>query len=147
MSQVFAAGGQSIVVSTSASVLSMNTQDWFPLGLTDLISLQSKGFSRAFSSPTVQKHQFFSTQPPLCSSSHIHTWLLEKPWFWLDGPFLAKWHLWFLICCLGLSLKSRGITLLTKVCHSFPSKEQVSFNFMATVTISSDFGAQENKIC
>ena len=44
-------------------------------------------------------------------------------------------------------LKSRGITLLTKVCHSFPSKEQVSFNFMATVTISSDFGAQENKIC
>ena len=59
MSQVFAAGGQSIVVSTSASVLSMNTQDWFPLGLTDLISLQSKGFSRVFSNITVQKHQFF----------------------------------------------------------------------------------------
>ena len=54
----------------------MNFQDWFPLGLTDLISLQSKGLSRVFSNTTFQKHQFFSSQPSLWSNSHIHTWLL-----------------------------------------------------------------------
>ena len=57
----FTSGGQSIGVSASASVLSMNIQDWFPLGWTDLI-LQSKGLSRVFSNTTIQKHQFFSTQ-------------------------------------------------------------------------------------
>ena len=51
---------------------------WFPFGLPGLISLQSKGLSRVFSNSTVQKHQFFSTQPSLWSNSHIHTWLLEK---------------------------------------------------------------------
>ena len=61
-SQFFASGGQSIGVSASTSVLLMNTQDWFPLGLTGLISFQSKGLSRAFSNTTVQKHQFFSAQ-------------------------------------------------------------------------------------
>ena len=60
MSQPFASGGQSI--GASASALPMNIQDWFPLGLTGLISLQSKGLSRAFSNTTVQKYQFFSTQ-------------------------------------------------------------------------------------
>ena len=59
MSQFFASHGQSIGVSASASVLPMNTQDWFPLGWTGWISLQSKGLSRVFSSTTVQKHQFF----------------------------------------------------------------------------------------
>ena len=60
MSQFFAlGGGQSIGVSASASVLSMNIQDWFPSGLTGLISLQSKGFSRVFSNTTVQKHQWW----------------------------------------------------------------------------------------
>ena len=72
-------GGQSIGASASASVLPMNIQGWFPLGLTDLISLQSKGLSRVFSNTTVQRHQFFSAQPCLWSNSHIHTWLLEKP--------------------------------------------------------------------
>ena len=62
MRKSFASGGQSIGVSTSASVLSMNIQDWFPLGWTGWISLQSKGLSRVFSSTTVQKHQFFSVQ-------------------------------------------------------------------------------------
>ena len=61
-SQFFASGSQSIGASASASVLSMNIQDWFPLGLTGLISLQSKGLSRDFSNTTVQKHQFFSAQ-------------------------------------------------------------------------------------
>ena len=60
MSQFFTSGGQSIGVSVSASVLSKNIQDWFPLGLTGWISLQSKRLSRAFSNTTVQKHQFFS---------------------------------------------------------------------------------------
>ena len=59
MSQLFAWGGQSTGVSTSVSVLPMNTQDWSPLGWTGWISLQSKGLSRVFSSTTVQKHQFF----------------------------------------------------------------------------------------
>ena len=68
-----------IGVSASASVLPMNTQDWSPLGWTGWISLQSKGLSRVFSNTTVQKHQFFGTQLSLKSSSHIHTWLLEKP--------------------------------------------------------------------
>ena len=79
MSQLFTSSGQSIGASASASVLSMNIQDWFPLGLTDLISLQSKGLSRVFFSTTVQKHQSFSAQPSYWSNSHIHTWLLEKP--------------------------------------------------------------------
>ena len=78
-SQFFTSGGQSIGVSASASVLPVNNQDWFPLGLTGLISLLSKGLSRVFSNTTVQKHKFFSTQLSLWSNSPIHTWLLEKP--------------------------------------------------------------------
>ena len=78
MSQLFAWGGQSIGVSPSTSVLPMNIQDWFPLGWTDWISLQSKGLSRVFSNTTVQKHQFFSAQLSSQSNSHIHTWPLEK---------------------------------------------------------------------
>ena len=62
MSQLFISGGWSIGVSASASVLPMNIQDWFPLGWTGWISLQSKGLLRVFSNTTVQKHQFFSTQ-------------------------------------------------------------------------------------
>ena len=83
MSQFFASGGQSIGVSASASVLPVNSQSWFPLGLTGLIALLSKRLSRVFSSTTVQRHQFFSAQPFLLSCSHIHTWLLEKPLLWL----------------------------------------------------------------
>ena len=90
MSQLFAWGGQSIGVSASASVLPMNTQDWSPLGWTGWVFLQSKGLSRVFSSTTVKKHQFFSTQLSLWSNSYIHTWLLEKPQLWLDGPLSAK---------------------------------------------------------
>ena len=77
MSHFFPLGGQSI--GASASVLPMNIQDWFPLELTPLISLQSKGLSRVFSNTTVQIHQFFSAQLSLWSNSHIHTWLLGKP--------------------------------------------------------------------
>ena len=78
VSQFFASGGQSIGVSASASVLPMNIQDWFYLGLTGWISLQSKGLSKVFNT-TAQKHQFFCAQPSSQSNSHNHTWPQEKP--------------------------------------------------------------------
>ena len=83
MSQLFTWGGQSIGVSALASVLPLNTQDWSPLGWTGWFSLQSKGLSRVFSNTTVQKHQFFGTQLTSQSNSHIHTWPLEKPYFFI----------------------------------------------------------------
>ena len=79
ISHLFTSGGQSIGTSASISVLPMNIEDWFPLGWTGWISLQSKGLSRVFSNSTVQKHQFFTAQLSLQSNSHIHTWLLERP--------------------------------------------------------------------
>ena len=89
MSQVFASGGQCIGVSASALVLPMNIQDWFPLQLTDLISLQRKGLSRVFSNITVKSINS-SAFSFLYSPTHIHAWLLEKAQLWLDGPLLAK---------------------------------------------------------
>ena len=62
MNQIFASSGQSIAVSASSSILPLNIQNWFPLGLNGLISLQSKGLSRVFSNTTIQKHQLFSAQ-------------------------------------------------------------------------------------
>ena len=127
MSQLLASGGQSPGVSASATVLPMNIRNWFPLGLTDLISLLSEGLSRVFFSTTVWKHQFFNAQTFYGPSlTPLHE-------LWLYASLLATWCLCFLICCLS--------------CQSFFCKEQVSFNFMATVTIHSDFGAQEKKIC
>ena len=79
VSQLSISGDQSIRTSASALVHTMNIQSWFPLGLTCLISLLPKGLSRVFSGTIVRKHQFFCAQPSLWSSSHIHTWLLEKP--------------------------------------------------------------------
>ena len=90
MSLFFASGGQSIRASISASVLPLNIQGWFPLGLTGFISLQSKRLSGVFSSTTVWKYQLFGAQPSLWSNSHIHTWLLEKPQISLDGSLLAR---------------------------------------------------------
>ena len=73
MSQFFTSGGRSIRASASSSVLSMNIQDWFPLGLTSFISVQSKGFSRVFSNATDQAHQFFGIQLSLLSTlTSIH---------------------------------------------------------------------------
>ena len=103
VNRLFASGGQSIGASVSASVLPVNIQDWFPLGLTGLISLQSKRLSRVFCSTTIWKHQFFSTQLSLWANSHIHTWLLEKPWIWLCRPLWTKWCFCFLIHRLVLS--------------------------------------------
>ena len=80
MSWLFTSSCQSIGASALASVVLMNNQDWSPLdqSWTGWISLQSEGLSRVFSSTTVQKHQFFSSQPSLWPNSHIHTWPLEK---------------------------------------------------------------------
>ena len=72
ISQFFTSGGQSIGASASASVLPVNIQDWFSLGWIGLISLLPKGLSRVFSSTTIWKHQFFSAQPSLRSSSHLY---------------------------------------------------------------------------
>ena len=79
MSQLFTWGGQSTGVSASASVLPKKSQGWSPSEWTSWLSLQSKGLSRVFSNTAVQKHQFFSAQLSSQSSSHIHTWPLEKP--------------------------------------------------------------------
>ena len=91
VSWLFASGGRSIGASASASVLPMNTQGWFPLGLTSLISLLSKGLARVFSNTTVWKHQFFGAQPSLRSNSHIHTWLLERVMFTGKTIALTRW--------------------------------------------------------
>ena len=102
VSWLFASGGQSIGASASASVLPMNIQGWFPLGLTGLISLLSKGLSRVFSSTTIQRHQFFGTQPSyglILTSVHDY-W--KKHSFDFYGLLSAKWYLCFLICCLGV---------------------------------------------
>ena len=88
ISWLFTSNDQSI--GASASVLPMNIQGWFPLGLTALISLLSKRLSRVFSSTTFWKHQFFGAQPSLWSSSHVHTWLLEKPYLWLS-EYIEDW--------------------------------------------------------
>ena len=120
--------GQSTGALVSASVLPMNIQGGFPLGWTGWISLLSKGLSRVFSNTTVRKHQFFSTQ------------LLYSPNFpslhdsWENHRFDYMDLCW------------QSDVYAVKVCHSFSSKEQVSFNFMAAFSIHSDFGAQENKV-
>ena len=79
MSQLFAWGGQSTAVSALASFLPKKSLGWSPSEWTGWISLQSKGLSSVFSNTTVQKHQFFGTQPSSQSNSHIHTWPREKP--------------------------------------------------------------------
>ena len=105
MSQFFASGGQSFGASSLPSVLPMNIQGWFSLGLTALVSLLYKELSRSL----LQHHSlkasilWCSAQPSLRFNSHIHTQLLEKPWLCLYGLLLAKWCLCSLICCLGLS--------------------------------------------
>ena len=87
MNHFFASGGQSIRVSSSASVLSMSIQGWFPLGLTGLISLLSKGLLRVFSHTTVWKHQLFGAELSLWSNSHMTT---GKTITLLYGPLSAK---------------------------------------------------------
>ena len=81
MSQLFASGVQSIGVSSSTSVLPVNTQEWSPLGWTGWISLQSEGLSRVFSNTTVQKHRFLGTQLSSQSCSHIHPYIISSTYY------------------------------------------------------------------
>ena len=101
MSRLFASDGQSFRASAWASVLPMNIQGWFPLGFTELISLQSRGLK----GPPAP--QFKSSNSALSFLYGPTLTSVDDYWkthnFWLDGPLLTKWCLSFLICCLGLS--------------------------------------------
>ena len=130
MSHLFASGSQNFGALASASVLPMNIQDWFPLGLTGLISLLSKGLSRVFTSTTVWKQQFFSAQPSLWSNSHIS---MVKAMLLTIWTFVGK-----LMSLLFIKLSTFVITFLLRSKHFL--------NFMTAVTICSGFGAQESKI-
>ena len=125
--------GQSIGASASALVLPMNIQCWFPLGLTGLISWQSKGLGRVFSSTTVQKHQFFSAQPSSWSSSQsIHDcWKTLALTIW---TFVSK------VMSLLFNMPSRFVIAF------LPRSKHVLISWLQ-VTICNDFGVQENKGC
>ena len=115
----------------------MNIQDRFPLGLTGLISLLSKGLSRVFSNTKIQKHKFFSTQPSLWSNSHISYMTTGKTIALTRWTFVGK----------VMSLLFHTLSRFVREKKNFSSKEETSFNFKAAVTIHSDFGAQGNKVC
>ena len=133
LSQFFASGGQSIGASVSASVLLMNSQDWFLLGLTGLIPLQPRESQESFPTP-----QFKST-----NSSVIN--LLYGPNFTSIHDYWKNHSFDYTDLCWQSNISTFKYAVY--ICHNFSSKEQLSFNFMAAVTICSDFGAQENKIC
>ena len=97
VSQLFTSAGQSIGVSASASVQPMSIQDWSPLGWTGWISLQTKGLSRIFSNTTVQKHQFFSPQLCLQSSSHIHIYFNTKVILIIFPSWREDWNFGILL--------------------------------------------------
>ena len=130
VSRLLASGGLSTGTWVSTWVLPMNVQAWFPL-LIGLIALQSKGLSRVFSSTTVRKHQFFSTQPCGPTLTSIHDSWKNHSFDYMDLYLQSEVSV-FLTRCLGLLQIS--------------SNKQVSFTFMAAVTICSDFGAQEKKV-
>ena len=116
MCQFFTSGGQSI--RASASVLPMNIQDWFPLGWTGLISLQSKGLWRIFSNTTVQKHPFFDTKLSLWSNSHIHTWQVKKTIALTIRTFVSK------IMPLLFNMLSRFVIIF------FPSNKRLLISWL-----------------
>ena len=132
MSQLFASGGQSIEASALASILPMNIQGWFPFGLTDLIcavqgTLKSLLQYHSLKASILQCSAFFMVQ-----LSHLDMTI---------GKIIAL-TIWTFV--------GKVISLLFNtvyICHSFSSKEQVSFHFMTAVNICSDFEAQENKVC
>ena len=102
MSRLFASGSPSIGASTSASVLTMNIQGWFPLGKTGLISLPSKGLSKVFSSTTVRRHQFFSDLNLI--EDKINEWIYSLPqWNEWMCKFLLSQGL-MVLCCMSVSL-------------------------------------------
>ena len=135
MSQPFTPGSQSIAASASASVLPVNIQSWFPLGLPGLISLLSKGLSRVFSSTTVQKHQFsrcsafFMVQLSYLSMTSGQTIDLTIQ------TFVGK------VMSLLFNMLSRFVIAF------LPRSKCLLISWLQSVTIHSYFGAQENKVC
>ena len=119
MSRLFASGGQS--VGASASVLPMSIQGWFPLGWTGWISLQSKGLSRFSSSTSVQKHQLFSAQPSLWSSSHILYMTAGKTIALTTWTFVSK-----MMSLLFKTLSRFVIAFLPRSTHLLISRLQSS---------------------
>ena len=133
ISRLFTSGGQSIGASTSASILPVNIQDWFPLGLTRLISLQSKRLSRVFS-----KHHSLKASVLWRSAFMVR---LSHPYMTTGKTIvLTTWTSVSKVVSLLFNMLSRSVI-------AFPFKELASFNFMAAVTVHGDFGAQENKVC
>ena len=130
LSWLFASGGQSIRASASAYVPLMNIQDWSPLWWTGWISLQSKGLSTVFFNTTVQKHQFSGAQPPSWSHSH--------------SPYMTTGKT---IALTRQTFVSRVMSLLFNTVYlSDLFFQGASFSWLQ-VTICSDFGDQENKVC
>ena len=128
MSQLFLSGGQSTGASASASVLPMIIEDWFPLGWTGWISLPSKGLSIVFSNTTVQSiHSLVLSFLYGLILISIHDYWKNHCFEYVT--FVGKLMPLFFIWCLGF--------------YSFSSKEKTFFN----VTICSDFGVQESKVC
>ena len=141
MSQPFVSGGQSI--GTSASVLSMNIQHWFPLTLTGLISLQSKGLSRVFSNTTVQKHQFFSTQPWIFigrndAEARVHwppdakSWLIGK---YPDDDLTSSSMQWTGVCANSGDSKRRNPGVmqsmgLQRIGHDLTTEQQQRWSLL-----------------
>ena len=142
MNLLFASCGQNIGASASASVLPMNIQGQFTLGLTGLISLQSKRLSSVFSSTTIWKHKFLGRQPSWWSNSHIHTWLLEKPWLWLYRLLSAVGEvmslLFNVLCRFVITFLPRSKNLLISWLHS-PSTGILEPKKIKSVTVSTFF--------
>ena len=137
MSQLFTSGGQSFRASASASVLPVNIQGWFPLGLTSLISLLPRGLSKVFSSTAIWKHQFFGTQPSLWSYSHICTWLLEKP---LLLEKLLEKSLWSAVSAEKAAGSVMGIPLHVICCYSLAASKVFSLPLIFVILITMCLG-------
>ena len=137
MSQLFTSGGQSIRASVSVSVLPKKLQGWFPLGLTGLISLLSKGLSRPFQGRLQHRS---SKESILQCSAFFMVQILHL--YLTTGEIIAvtMWTFVSKVMALVLNMLSRFVIVF------FP-RSKCLFNFMAAITIHSDFGAQENKIC
>ena len=123
MSQFFTSSGQSVGTSASTSVLPMNIQGWFPLGLTGLISLQSKGLSRVFSNTTVQKHQFFNAQLSLWSNSYnIHDYWKNHSFDYIH-PCIMKLYFWCQLIVTVIPVDSEMFYLYFLI-HNYLSMHQ-----------------------
>ena len=133
MSWRFTSDSQSVGASVSASVLPMNIQGWFPLGLIGLISLKYQGLSRVFSITTVQKHKFYSAQPFfIVQLSHLYK---------ITGKTKALTIRTFVGKVMPLLFNTPSRLVITFL----PRSE--CLNFITVVTVHRDFGTQENKVC